>query len=135
MKKILVIDDDRTSVTLIKARLEAKQYAVDFALDGQMGLEKVKQSRPDLILLDVEMPRMNGYTFITELRKMDGFKSLPVLVLTAHAQHQPIFGLKGIKGYLVKPVDIDVLLDKINKCIGDASATPSSPPSSSTASS
>ena len=119
-KKILVIDDDRTNTTLLKARLEASHFAVVTANDGDVGLEVLKKEKPDLIILDVEMPKMNGYTFLTEMKKLDEFKSRPVIVLTAHENMQPIFGLKGVKGYFVKPLKIEPLLEKIVQCIGPA---------------
>ena len=117
-KKILMSDDDRTNVLIIQKRLESSQFTVVTASDGDEGLGKVKTEKPDLILLDVEMPRMNGYTFINELRKIEGCKSIPVIVLTAHAEHQPIFGLKGLKGYLVKPIKMDLLLEKVCTSLG-----------------
>ena len=117
-KKILIIDDDRTNITLIKSRLESKGYVVFSALDGEEGLAQVSANKPDLILLDVEMPKMDGYTFINELRKIDPQKTIPVIVLTAHSEHQPIFSLKGVKGYLVKPVNFDLLIPKIVQYLG-----------------
>ncbi len=117
--KILLIDDDLTNVTLIQNRLQAHHYVVNVAHDGDEGLAAVTTQKPDMIILDVEMPRMNGYTFMTELRKLPSeFQAIPVLVLTAHAEHQPIFGLKRIKGYIVKPIQIEALLEKILKYLG-----------------
>ena len=115
-KKILVIDDDQINVKMVKARLESANYEVITAFDGDVGLEKVKLEKPDVIILDVQMPRMNGYTFMLELKKMTSSKSIPVIVLTAHETMQPIFTLKGVKGYLVKPLNFDELFQKINQC-------------------
>ena len=116
-KKILVVDDDLTNVTLIQNRLEQKGFEVILARDGDVGLEKAKKEKPDLIILDVEMPRMNGYTFIVELRKDESAKVIPILVLTAHEEVQPVFELKGVKGYLLKPIDFDKLFEKIEKAL------------------
>ena len=60
------------------------------------------------------MPRMNGYMFKSELNKDAGLKSIPVIVLTTHEENQPIFHLKGVKSYLIKPVNLDALVEKVN---------------------
>jgi len=111
-KKILVIDDDQGNVTLIRSHLEKADYEVVSANDGTEGLEQAKAEMPNLIILDVEMPVMNGYTFMMELQKMESFKSIPVIVLTAHAEHEPIFKMRGVKDYLIKPLNPEELLSK-----------------------
>ena len=117
-KKILIIDDDRMNTLLVQSRLQSSQYEVIYASDGVSGLEKVKSEKPDLIILDVEMPRMNGYTFMNEFKKMDLSQTIPVVVLTSHSENQPIFGLKGVRGYLIKPIDMTVLEEKLKQCLG-----------------
>ena len=117
-KKILVIDDDQLNIKLVKSRLEANQYQVITALDGEEGLQKVLKEKPDLIILDVQMPKMNGYTFMLEFRKLSEFTSIPVIVLTAHEEMQPIFTLKGVRGYLVKPIKFELLFEKLNALLG-----------------
>ena len=118
-KKILVIDDNQFNVQLVQARLEQKQYEVAAAFSGQEGLEKVKSEKPDLILLDVQMPEMNGYTFMMELDKIQESREIPVIVLTAHQEMQPIFQRKGVKGYLIKPLNFDDLNKLIEECLGN----------------
>ena len=115
-QKILVIDDDQVNVQLVQSRLQANGYEVISALDGEAGLRKVKSEQPDLVILDVQMPKMNGYTFMTEYKRIGA--AAPVIVLTAHQEMQPIFTLKGVRGYLVKPLKIENLLEKIKECIG-----------------
>ena len=112
-KKILVIDDDETSIKFLQTRLEQNKYEVITAHDGVSGLQKVLQENPDLIILDVEMPKMNGYTFMLEFKKLAELSLVPVIVLTAHEEMQPIFVLKGVRGYLVKPVKFEDLLEKL----------------------
>src|SRR3989338_7830952 len=116
-QKIFVIDDDRINVKMIKSRLENEGYEVATALDGAEGIELLKQGRPDLIILDIQMPKMNGYTFMIELKKIEGASSIPVIVLTAHGDMEPIFRLKGVKEYLVKPINFEELFEKIKKCL------------------
>ncbi len=116
-QKILVIDDDRTNVRIVQSALQQKSYEVEIALDGDIGLEKVNQFKPDLIVLDIQMPRMNGYTFMFELKKLKVAQSIPIIVLTAHNEWEAIFRYKGVKDYMVKPIKIEELLIKINKCL------------------
>ena len=117
-KKILVIDDDQLNVKLVQSRLEASDYVVVSALDGDEGLQLIEKERPDLIILDVKMPKMNGYTFMLEFRKLEGFNRIPVIVLTAHEEMQPIFTLKGVRGYLVKPIKFEQLFEKLDALLG-----------------
>ncbi|MCA9399139.1 MAG: response regulator [Candidatus Omnitrophica bacterium] len=117
-KKILIVEDDPVNSKLIQANLDKEGYETVTAMDGDVGLQKVQEERPDLIILDVEMPRMNGYTFITQLNKMVE-KKIPVIVLTAHSDMQPIFQLNGVRTYLVKPVDFEKLYESIVKCLNE----------------
>ena len=117
-KKILVIDDDQLNVQLVKSRLEASHYEVITAYDGEEGLMKVQTEGPDLIILDVQMPKMNGYTFMIELKKSEINNKTPVIVLTAHEEMQPIFTLKGVRGYLVKPIKFEQLFEKMEALLG-----------------
>lgn len=117
MKKILVIDDDATSIRLLQSRLEVEGFRIIIARDGDVGLEKVQKEQPELIILDVEMPRMNGYFFITELRKMKGYEHLPIVVLTSHPDKIDVFTAKGIAHYMTKPINFDVLIETIKSIL------------------
>jgi CheY-like chemotaxis protein len=114
-KKILIVDDDRINLMLIQTRLQEAGYQVFESYDGEEGLMKAKAEKPDLIILDVEMPKMNGYAFMLEMKKDEYLKRIPTIVLTAHTDMQPIFHRKGIKEYLVKPIMSEQLMEKINK--------------------
>ncbi len=117
-KKILLIDDDPTLIKMVQPFLESRGFSVAVAVDGEEGIEKVKADRPDLIILDVQMPRMNGYTFILEMKKISGAGSIPVIVLTAKVGMAEIFKVEGVKEYLTKPFKPEVLLEHINKYAG-----------------
>jgi CheY-like chemotaxis protein len=121
-KKILVIDDDELNLKLVKSRLEASGYEVSTANDGDVGVQKLLKEKADLIILDVQMPRMNGYTFMLEFRKYPEVANTPVIVLTAHEEMQPIFTLKGVRGYLVKPIKFELLFEKLNALLGPPGA-------------
>jgi CheY-like chemotaxis protein len=118
--KILVIDDDKGTVEVIKNILVGQNYQVVIAYDGKEGLEQVRSKKPDLIVLDVRMPSMNGYEFVRTLRaetSSAGKIMVPVIVLTAKEKMEEVFRLEGAKGYLVKPVDPIKLTQKIEECL------------------
>jgi CheY-like chemotaxis protein len=81
--RVLVIDDDEGSRERIKSLLEREGWIVSEGLDGVDGLQKLENEKPDLVLLDLMMPRMNGFTFTIEVRKRPEFASIPIVVLTA----------------------------------------------------
>ena len=120
-KKILVIEDEPVSMQITKRKLQDQGYAVTGAPDGEEAMALVKAESFDLIFLDVQMPKMNGYTFIGELRKLPDEKiaKTPVVVLTAHNEMEPIFKRHGVKGYLLKPLKIDELLGKAKDILGE----------------
>jgi len=114
-KKILVVDDDLTIHKLLKTRLEAALYHVITAGDGQEGLVKFKKERPDLILLDVMMPNMDGYTFVQEFKKIGDLRTTPIIMVTAQELMEEIFRVEGINDYIVKPFQMENLLQKVEK--------------------
>jgi DNA-binding response OmpR family regulator len=119
-RKILVVDDDRNIVRVLQTRLEANQYRVVTAFDGDEGLEKVASEKPDLVILDVMMPKMDGYTFVLKLRGgADATAKIPVIILTAKDRMRDLFEMEGIDDYVVKPFTSEDLLGKINKVLTD----------------
>ena len=117
-KKILIIDDDRLSVTLIRFALKERRYEVESAEDGVLGLEAVKRFAPDLIVLDVQMPNMSGFEFMNELKTIPGGAAIPVIMLTANDNMQDMFYAEGVKGYFVKPIEPPKLEAKIRAVLG-----------------
>ena len=109
-KKILVVDDDIAAQKILQAFLVSKGFEVETAADGLAGLEKMRQARPDLVVLDVMMPRMDGYGFVLEMKKDAKFRNVPVIVLTAREMMRDVFMQEGIKDYVVKPYDPEELL-------------------------
>ena len=116
-KTILAVDDDLVNLKILETRLKKERFNVIVALDGEGALKKLEQIIPDLIILDVQMPNMNGYTFILEFRKIKKFDQVPVIVLTAFNEMEPIFKFNGVKDYIVKPINFDVLFQKM-KALG-----------------
>ena len=113
-KKILLIEDDRNLATVLKEFLGIKNYSVDHSLNGAEGEKMFRKNKYDLILLDVMMPKMDGFTLAERIRKID--KEIPIIFLTAKAmQEDKIEGLKiGADDYITKPFSTEELLLRIN---------------------
>ena len=114
-KKILVVDDEQQLALAVKIRLQSRGYQVTTANDGQQALEAVDKDRPDLIILDVLMPVMDGYTFLRELNARVGRGKVPVIILTARDRMKDLFEVEGIEDYIVKPFDYEDLLLRIDR--------------------
>jgi DNA-binding response OmpR family regulator len=111
-KKILIVDDEPNLVKMCEARLKASGYEVLTAFDGQQGLDKVKEEKPDLIILDHMMPNLDGFEVCRILKASDEYKDIPIVMLTASGQASEIeTGLKkGVAAYITKPFKSEVLL-------------------------
>ena len=118
MFKILVIDDEQDVVELIKFILEKDGYTVITAGDGQEGLEKVEKEKPELIILDVMMPGIDGYTVNIRLQEKEETQNIPVIVLTAKGQMRDLFALgSNIMAFMEKPFDPKNLRDKVREIL------------------
>lgn len=113
-KKILIIDDDPVGVALFESRLTKAGFEVLTANTGGTGISMTKAHKPDVVILDVEMPDMNGYSVVTEIRMDPEIKSTRVIVVTGHEENKPIFARKGVKDYLIKPANVDQLIELLN---------------------
>jgi CheY-like chemotaxis protein len=118
MKKVLVVEDVDFARDLVVQLLE-DQYQVIEAVDGQEGLELAEQEKPDLILMDLSLPVMDGWEATRRLRANDELRSIPVIALTAHAMvgDEEKALASGCNDYLSKPLDADELLEKVAKYI------------------
>ncbi|MFH1613870.1 MAG: response regulator [Planctomycetota bacterium] len=117
--KILVIDDEPNIVQTLQDRLEMNDYLVITAGNGKEGLEKALAEKPNVVLLDVIMPVMDGHEMLERLRSSDDGKDIPVIMLTARSQTQDIARAHnaGIEDYVVKPFDLSELLEKIERIL------------------
>lgn len=117
--KILVIDDDPVFVKLVEARLGANGYEVITATEAPRGLEIAMTGSPDLIILDVMMPIINGYNICRLMKSDTGHKDIPIILLTARTakQDQKIGEEVGADAYLFKPLDTKALLDKVRELL------------------
>ena len=115
--RVLIIDDEPELVKAVEVRLKANGYDVEVAYDGKEVIDKAKEIRPDLILLDFVMPMMDGYEVARELMADIEIKQIPIVVLTASQQKdlKTRFREIGINAFIVKPFETSELLDMVNK--------------------
>ena len=115
IKKILIVDDSPTERAFLEGLLTKSGYTVVLATSGEDGVERAKAEIPDLILMDVVMPGLNGFQATRAITREDTTKHIPVFICTTKDQEtDKIWGIRqGARGYLVKPVDSDELLKKI----------------------
>jgi len=118
-KKILIVDDEPGYLTLVKNRLEAAEYQVLTAQEGQEALEKAKREKPDLIILDLMLPKMDGYKVCGLLKRDIRYSKIPIILFTARAQEADRKQGEevGADAYLTKPFDAQTLLAKIQELI------------------
>src|SRR5690348_8773652 len=112
-KTVLVIDDDEGLQGTLENILIDEGYDVVVAEDGLVALDKMANTTPHLILLDLMMPRMDGFTFAAELERRRLRPGIPIIVLTADGRARQKAAQVGAESYLEKPFDLDVLLDEV----------------------
>jgi DNA-binding response OmpR family regulator len=118
-KKILVVDDESSLVEMLSIRLEAKNYQVITACDGQEGLDKARSESPDLIILDLMLPKLDGYQVCRALKSDEKYKQIPIVIFTARAQESDIKAGNeaGADAYITKPFEPAILLAKVSQLI------------------
>lgn len=119
MKRILIVDDAKDIVFLFKSRLEANGFDVVTAHDGREGISKAIETTPDLILLDIQMPDLDGYTFLHNIRKLLPLRSVPIIVATSNPEMEPLFRAEGIADFLEKPTESKTLISTVRKCLAE----------------
>jgi len=116
-KKILVVDDNQDSRELVMKILGNKNYHLLEAYDGEDALNKIIAEKPDLVLMDISMPKIDGYEVTRRLKTMDDYKDIPIIALTAHAMKGDCEKAlaAGCKGYITKPINIREFNDQIEQ--------------------
>ena len=119
MTKILYVEDNPDNVYMLTRRLKKKGFELIIAGDGQEGIDKAIEESPDLILMDLSLPTMDGWTATAEIKKIEGVKDIPIIALSAHAmpEHRDRAINAGCSDYDTKPVDIKRLLSKMGQYI------------------
>ena len=118
--KVLLVDDDPVILKLLQGNFEMEGYTVMTASDGVEGLEKARAERPDIVLLDIMMPRMDGLQVTKELKGSDDTTEIPIILLSAKAQASDVQTGRdvGADDYLTKPFDPLELLDRVGDLLG-----------------
>jgi len=118
-KRILLVDDEADFVEVLKVRLENSNYEVIVAYDGEEGLEKAEREEPDLIILDIMLPKISGFDVCRKLKIDENFKNIPIIMLSAKFQPNDIkFGeAMGADAYITKPFEPRVLVDKMRELL------------------
>jgi len=119
-KRILLVDDSETVLMLERMILKGGNYELVTARDGKEGVEKALRFKPDLILMDVIMPQMNGFEAIHKLRQRDETRSIPILIVTTKGEEEGMETgyVSGCNEYITKPIDSLELLTKIRSFLG-----------------
>ena len=117
-KKILLTDDDREFVEAMKTRLEGDGYTVTVAYDGDECIDLARQVKPDIMITDVSMPKMDGYSMVKAIKQDNEIKHIPIIILSGKDQMEEIFKMEGINEFLVKPFEYDVLMQKVKSLTG-----------------
>ena len=118
MKKILIVEDDMDFQDIYSLYLREESYEILRAMNGKEGLEVLERTCPDLILLDLNMPVMDGEEFYVALRSRKEWAEIPVLIASVNEKMPPkIQALGGVSGNLRKPFGMDLLLEKVHACL------------------
>lgn len=124
MKKILVVDDEVEVLRLLEERLRKSDFLVTAVSRGKDALNKAKLDKPDLILLDIAMPDMDGYTIASNLRGDKDLRDVPIIFITGkdleHKSIQERVGQLGAYDYIMKPCSLQDLLAKVNGILGNS---------------
>ena len=118
--KILIIEDNELNLDMLTRRLERKGFSIIAAKDGLSGIERANQEKPELIIMDLSLPILDGWDAAKKLKGDHATKSIPIIALTAHAMkgdREKALNA-GCDEYDTKPVDFDRLLGKIGKVTG-----------------
>jgi CheY-like chemotaxis protein len=120
-KTIMVVDDNPDIITIVRTILEGKGFNVLSASSGAECLESLKKQKPDLIVLDIMMPEMDGLEVLTRLKAMAEFNNVPVVLLTAKVQYEDVLGgyKLGADYYITKPFTSTQLINGINLLLGE----------------
>jgi CheY-like chemotaxis protein len=121
MKKILMVDDSRTTLFLERTILRNAPYELIEAADGAQAVDKALAERPDLILLDMMMPTMNGLEALRRLREMEATRSIPVIMVTTRSESWNVEQgyVCGCTDYVTKPIDQKTLLEKVRELLAE----------------
>lgn len=111
--KILLVEDDADISEVVKFRLEINDYEVKIAEDGEAGLKMLKEFKPDIIICDLRLPKMDGYTLANHIKKNVEFKKIPLVVLATDEQEKDELLGVGVEDIIIKPFEPINLIEKV----------------------
>ena len=123
-KRILLIDDEPSIIKMIAKRLEVEGFEVMTAMDGEEGFQKAQSEKPDLVIVDLMLPKLNGYEVCSLLKKNIQYQKIPIIMFSARTQDRDeTLGFEcGADAYIRKPVDPKDLIEKVRTLIDRSSA-------------
>ena len=118
--KVLIVDDEPFNVDYLQQELEDSGYQIITAFNGQEALDKIQSQQPDLVLLDLMMPILDGFAVLAQMKADMVLRDIPVIIISAeHDSKSVVKGIKqGAEDYLTKPVDADLLIKKLKEFLG-----------------
>lgn len=118
--KVLIVDDEPFNVDYLEQELEDLDYQLITASNGREALDKIQSHLPDLVLLDLQMPILDGFDVLSQIKADNDLRNIPIIIVSAANDSRSI--VKGIKqgadDYLTKPVDVDLLVQKVKEYLG-----------------
>lgn len=117
-KKILIVDDEPDFAQLLVFDMKKRGFDVATAANGEEGLRKIAEIKPDLIVFDIKMPKMDGYSFVKNVKKDPEMKNVPMIALTSFEPMREMFEMEGVNDYFVKSARMEALFTAINKHLG-----------------
>ena len=126
--RVLLVDDEPSIIKMVVRRLEVEGHRVAVAMDGQEALKKIEANAPDVIVLDVMLPKLNGYEVCTRLKQDPRYRHIPIVMFSAKGQpaDEQIGMQCGAEAYLIKPFQPQALLDEIREAA--SRSRPAAPP-------
>jgi DNA-binding response OmpR family regulator len=118
-RRVLIVDDDVDFIDILEHRLTSEGFSVSRALDGEAGLDAIRSERPDVILLDVQMPKRSGLQVLEALRQQPDTWRMPILMLSARSDSATVFRAMelGADDYVCKPISLRAVVELVRECI------------------
>ncbi len=118
-KKILLVDDDEEILKLLTIRFKQEGFEVITAVDGEGSIKRAEEEAPHLVVLDIVMPGMDGYTVLKEMRRNPKTRDIPVIMLSGKEEEKvrDLFAFQHISDYIEKPFELDDLVSRVNKVL------------------
>ena len=119
-RKIMIVDDEKDIVFVLKTALEKEGFATDEAYDGVQALERIKLNKPDLILLDIMMPKLDGHAVNLKLKENPETAGIPVIVITSKGHLKELLQIRDdlqVAAYMEKPFTVKVLIEKVREIL------------------